>query len=367
MVFDSTAGGFTFTGGVVNLVGDIVNNSSAAQTINLPLVLEATNRAFNTASNNLMIGGAIGDAPAGMGLVKLGTNTLTLSGANTYGGDTLISAGTLQLGNAAALGAGAGKTMVSNGATLDLNGQVLTALEPLYLNGAGTNNSGALINSSATAAALPGPITMQIASRVDSGTNGMALSGAINGPGSLTKAGTGILTLAGTNTYAGGTLVTNGGLLANNGSGLATGSGLTTVLAGGTLGGTGFVGTVAIATGATLAPGLSSAVAAVLSTSNLTMDAGATLRVQLGTPLASDKIMVQGDATVNGTVNVAAIGPARPASGTYVVLKATGTLTNNGLVLGSVPPGFAAILVVDSDNGEVRLNLRSNAAMIGFF
>ena len=56
--------------------------------------------------------------------------------------------------------------------------------------------------------------------------------------GSLTKAGTGKLTLTKSNTYTGGTTITKGTLLVTNRSGSATGSGSVQVNAG-TLGGTG--------------------------------------------------------------------------------------------------------------------------------
>ena len=90
--------------------------------------------------------------------IKGGLGTQTLSGANTYSGATTVSAGTLQLGNANALGFGgfhatAAGTSVTTGATLDLNGQTNVS-EAITLNGTGVGGNGALINNSATAASI---------------------------------------------------------------------------------------------------------------------------------------------------------------------------------------------------------------------
>src|SRR5207247_1063374 len=162
--------------------------------------------------------------------------TLILTNANTYSGSTLISAGTLQVGNGGAsgtLGTGdvtnnaalvfnrsdtvtlanpisgtgslmqngsgtlilthantsAGSTVVSNGAVLDLNGQAVAA-EPVTLNGTGISSAGALINNSGSAASLSGPVTLGSASSVG-GSGNITLSGVISGSTiALTKVGT---------------------------------------------------------------------------------------------------------------------------------------------------------------------------------
>ena len=58
---------------------------------------------IDTSSGNFTYGGNITLA---VGLTKLGANTLTLTGSNTYSGVTAIDGGTLSLGSAAALGGG---------------------------------------------------------------------------------------------------------------------------------------------------------------------------------------------------------------------------------------------------------------------
>ncbi len=76
----------------------------------------------------------------GGGLVKLGANTLTLSGVHTYAGETVVSNGTLRLAAAACLPAT--NTVMLAGGTLDLN--AVTTHELGTLGGFGTVANGTL-------------------------------------------------------------------------------------------------------------------------------------------------------------------------------------------------------------------------------
>jgi fibronectin-binding autotransporter adhesin len=57
-------------------------------------------------TKSLTFSGIIGDGGNIYGLTKAGTGTLTLSGANTYSGDTTLSAGTVAISNATSFGSG---------------------------------------------------------------------------------------------------------------------------------------------------------------------------------------------------------------------------------------------------------------------
>ena len=135
-------------------------------------------------SGTLTYGGVISGAGS---LVNQGSGTVSLTGANTFTGDTLLQAGTLSLGSSAALGTG-GAISFTGGAlqftlsnTSDLSARFSTADNQAYK--LDTNGQ-----------------TVALASN-------LASSG-----GSLQKLGTGILTLSGDNTFAGGTTLTAGTL-----------------------------------------------------------------------------------------------------------------------------------------------------------
>ncbi len=125
--FRASAGGFTLNGNALNLTGDVVNNSSAAQTISTPLVLDGGTRTFNAAAGDLSVTAGITQAASQTnGLSKTGANTLKLAGTSTYSGATSVTAGKLLL-NAATL---ANSAVTLNGASAVLagNGTVTPAL-----------------------------------------------------------------------------------------------------------------------------------------------------------------------------------------------------------------------------------------------
>ena len=126
-------------------------------------------------------GGALGidttDATGGMtysgalsgafGLTKIGPNTLTLAGANTYSGATTIAAGTLQL-----------------------------------TDGGSVNSSSGIVNNSDLAFNAVGALIV---------------TPAISGTGTVEQLGSGVTILAGANTYTGLTTISGGTLQVGNG------------------------------------------------------------------------------------------------------------------------------------------------------
>jgi autotransporter-associated beta strand protein len=137
--------------------------------------------------------------------------------------------------------------------------------------------------------------------------NGTIMDGTVAGASvSITKVGTGTLTLTGTNTYSGGTTVSNGVLLVNGGIYNGTNDEPITV-SGGTLGGSGTLGgAVTNQAGGTLAPGAGVNVAGTVLTlnSNLTLLAGSTTIMQVSHS-ANDQIVSAGTITYGGTLMIA--------------------------------------------------------------
>jgi autotransporter-associated beta strand protein len=109
---------------------------------------------FNNSVNNYTVsGGAISGTAT---LTKSGVGTVTLSGNNTYSGVTVVEGGTLIAQNNNALGAKTAGTVITNGGTLDLGGNVFVAgfnlgTEVLTVSGAGVGGAGAVVNNSVNA------------------------------------------------------------------------------------------------------------------------------------------------------------------------------------------------------------------------
>ena len=119
------------------------------------------------------------------------------------------------------------------------------------------------------------------------------------GPGSISKTGTGTLTLTSANDYSAGTTVESGSLFVNNTTGSATGSGPVNVV-GGTLAGAGTItGPLTVgngSSGATLAPGANSSTIGTLTVQGaLNFAANSSYEAQLNsTALAADNVTANG-------------------------------------------------------------------------
>jgi fibronectin-binding autotransporter adhesin len=138
----------------------IVTNSGGSGTHTLTVNNDTT-----TSGSNYTFGGVIQNGTNALtALTKTGDKTLILTGANTYTGNTTISAGTLQIGN--------------NGGTGSVAGDI-------------ANNAALVFNLTSVA----------------------SYSGVISGTGSVTQAGTGSVQLSDNNSYQGATIINMGILI----------------------------------------------------------------------------------------------------------------------------------------------------------
>ena len=134
---------------------------------------------IDTNGNSVTLANPLGNSGVGS-FTKAGLGTLTLSGANTYTGQTIVTGGTLAFSANANLGA------ASTGAGLTLNGAVLAPSATVSLDNAGANAR---------------PLTIGANGAEFSVANGLTLTvpGTASGSGAINKTGAGDLVLSGSN------------------------------------------------------------------------------------------------------------------------------------------------------------------------
>jgi len=223
----------------LNSVGDggnihnVVTNGGASGTGTL--TLSGTNSDGLTVSSSF--GGTIQNGTTSATALKISGGTHTLSGSNTYTGGTTVSGGALIAGTSTFLATiggtttiasgpfGTGRLSLSTGATLEDNGTAITLANSLSLSGTvtfGSTGGGSLVFDGTTLS-TPATITLIGATSLIV-NNTTTFADNISGNFSLTKLGTGILNLTGTNSSTGGTTVTAGSLAINNGTNLGSGA-----------------------------------------------------------------------------------------------------------------------------------------------
>jgi autotransporter family porin len=349
----ATSGALTFNGGTLS--------ASAPLTLGRNVTLGA--------AGGTILNGGFGNTATGVisgtGPLAVSTGTLTFLGDNTYTGTTTVSGGSLQVGGGGTHGSIVGNAVLGSGTALIVNrsdtltyGGVVSGSGQLLQVGSGTTiltgNStftgpttiagGTLqLGNGGTSGGVVSSITDTTALVVDR-SDSYTLASKITGAGTVTQAGSGVLTLSNANTYTGATTVAAGTLHVDGSITSAT-----TVQSGATLGGSGTIsatslfGTaVTVLNGGHLAPGDSPGTLTV--NGNLILNSGAALDYELGAAntaggTLNDLTVVNGNLTLAGTLNVTQSTDGTFGPGLYRLIDYSGTLTNNGLNIGSMPTG----------------------------
>ncbi|WP_411183814.1 autotransporter domain-containing protein [Pseudomonas sp.] len=399
----------------------LTNNGVFALTGDEEIGSIAGSGAVNLGAHTLTTGGlnsatALSGVVSGTGgLIKSGTGQLTLSGANTYVGQTAVTAGTLDVTGSIA----STSVVVEDSASLIADGASLSDAAGVTLNGTGNLTVNSATETIGSLSAATGSTIVLNAGLTVGDTADTTVAGAISGIGALTKAGAGTLLLSGGNTYSGGTTVSAGtlrgstaslqgnilnnalldfdqaadgvyagvmsgtGSLVKSGAGALTLSGVssysgattvadglltvngsiansaTTINTGGALGGSGTFGSISL-NGGSLAPGNS--IGTMNVAGNVDFSGGGLYQVEVDAAGNSDLISATGSATLtNGTVLVLPEAGDYLFSTDYTILTAAGGL--GGTTFNSVSSDLAFLtptLTYDANN--VFLNLRRNSS-----
>lgn len=244
LTFSSGAGAFTLSGSALTLgASGITQNATNTQTISNNVALTG-NQTWTANTGNLAVGGLVNlnaatltlnpatartvtlsNVVSGNGSVtKSGVGTVVLNGANTFAGGVTLTAGTLTAGTNTAFGTG---LLALRGGTLS------TAVARVFSNNVTANGTVAFSGNNQTFGTgtftLIGNTTLNTAIALVL-NNGLAESG---GARSLTKSGTGVLTINNSLGVTGPVTVSAGVLALGTGVTLSASSNL--ILGGGTL------------------------------------------------------------------------------------------------------------------------------------
>ena len=361
-------GRLTGTGNTATVTGSnaltLTNVSGVATNVNWDFASNSGVRTFFQGSNALGTGSVT---------VRNGVRLTSQSTAPTSG----------QVTNAVAVESGGGLTNRSTtGTAVTYTNVTLPSSGSILLNNDDLSTTGLTISSGGT---LTGDLTFDTTQGGTNAVGDVTLSGVFSGAGGLVKAGTGtsgIVILGAANTYTGNTTISTGtlklgaaGSIANSGTiSVASGAWFDTSLV---PGGFSLVsaqwlqgsGTVlgSVAAQGTLSPGLSGSVGTLSFASALALDSGSILSYGLNGANTTaggginDLSAVTGNLTLDGTLNVSEIGVGSfltaTAGDTWRLFTYAGTLTNNGLSLGSTPTLSSGLtLAVDTSTpNEVNL------------
>lgn len=361
-VMSTSSDGIAVTGGTNNTItidAGAVVGSTAFPSTSLGLA--------NSSNNLVVIGGTVGSAaPAAIGIGI---------GAGAAGNQVnILSSGLVQAGNVAAIDLNS----AGNGNVIN-NAGVISSVSTAIL---GSINQDTVINSGAiTSSGVSTAVDLKDGSDVfelragsnitgrvlgGNGTDTLRLGGTVNAAfdlntfgvsgqfrefEALEKTGSSNWTLHGsTNEFASmnvlaGTLEVSGSM-----------PNIGTVVSGGTLSGSGMIGSLTVVSGGTVAPGN---LGQLVVNSNAAFQSGSTYAISVNAAGQSDKIAAVSATLTGGTVAVTTLAGAYNPSTQYTILSTTAGLTGSfaGVtVSGYNPQLFASSLSYDGFNVLLTLN-----------
>ncbi|WP_432798304.1 beta strand repeat-containing protein [Poriferisphaera sp. WC338] len=303
-----------------------LQSNDDARSVSYAIAFSGSQTLTLSGSNDLALSGVI----SGSGSLAVGmdsaSDTLTLSGVNTYSGGTTLLGSTLIIGNNDALGTG--NLSVDDDAVIQSNSDDRTI-------------------SNTTSISSGNTLTV-------SGSNDFELSGVISGDGGLTKEGSSTATLSGNNTFTGDTTVTAGTLIING----TMASGNVNVASGATLSGVmNFAGN--FINSGTVSPGNSPGT--MIVGGNLTLNSTSIYDMEIastaGPGTGNDFIDVTGTAAIDGTLNVIGLGGYSATDGdTFTILDADGGVSGTFATILDDIAGFEATATYNANDITVTLN-----------
>jgi len=329
----TNTGGLTINTGVVRIGNGGTTGSYTGDTT----VASGATLAF-ARSDDYTHGGTISGAG---GVSKTAAGTATVTGSNSYSGNTALFTGVLVADHANALGTG---NIVFNAAG---GGGTLryTAAS------AGTDWATRIVNSSA-------PI------RLDTGTNTVILAGVIvsTNTNGLVKSGSGVLALGGSNSYVGTTTVSEGQLIIADANALGGTADGTTVASGASLRLAPTAGTMTVAEPLTISgtsvPALRSNSGTTTLQGPITLAAASRIEAASGSRLTIDvasgnaitannfslRVEGAGAVDVNDPISLGTGGIAKAGSGVLTLGAANSYSGTTSVSLGTLRLGNAAAL-----------------------
>ena len=332
-----TNGRYTVASGAALVIGNAVSNSAIPTLLGTGNFAAGASIGFDTSSGDRTYAPNLADAGAGaLGVAKVGANTLTLTGTNTYTGALTVFAGNVSIPYTNALPG------------WDTNGRYLVYSNATLVVGTAVSNSSIATMIATTNFAAGASIGFD--TTLGNRTFGNIISNTQNGALGVVKVGTNTLTLSGSNVNDGVMTVSLGILAINNASALGTTNG----------------GTYIYSTGGTLTGG------------KLEVSGGLTLAEPIvlfgpgeASPYVDALVATGGSNTLAGTVTLTGTAPYRIGASSGAVLNigliqrngATGSnlvLDPSGMLNVNMPIVNKAGDLLSHSGGTVTLNATGN-------